>query len=200
MEYELQLIEREPCHHGFLTLARYRLRHALFRGGMSQVLARERIEPLEAAAILLYDPATEQVVMVEQFRIGALEAQSGAWLTEPVGGMVGPGESPIDVARREADEEAGCQVSLVEPMCRFYVSPGVSGERVHLFCGCCAAPADGGIHGLAHEGEDIRVVVLEVAEAFRRVTDGRIQTTTGIIAVQWLALHHQRLRRIWLGQ
>jgi ADP-ribose pyrophosphatase len=189
--------EHRICHAGFLTLARYRLRHRLYGGGWSELITRERIEHLNSAAILLYDPSRDQVVMVEQFRIGALECGPGAWVVEPPGGVVAAGEDPATVAVREAREETGCLVTDVQPIASFHVSPGVAAERIHLFCGRTDATSAGGIHGLASEGEDIRVLVLDAPQALDDVRTGRMDTMTAIIALQWLELNRPRLRAIW---
>ena len=51
----------------------------------------------------------------------------------------------------------------------------------------------------AHEGEDIRVSPLPTAEALAALAEGRIANSMSIIALQWLALNHEALRRRWLG-
>ena len=197
MDLGIEVRERCICHAGFLTLVRYRLRHGLFGGGWSDVMTRERIEHLNAAAVLLYDPCRDQVVMVEQFRIGAMECGPGAWVVEPPGGVIASGESPAAVAVREAEEETGCRITDLEPIASFHVSPGVAAERLHLFCGRTDATRAEGIHGLAAEGEDIRVLVLDVNQALADLRAGRMDTMTAIIALQWLALNRKCLRRAW---
>jgi ADP-ribose pyrophosphatase len=194
MEYAIELLERRSCHSGFLTLAHYRLRHSLYRGGWSSIIERECVEHMNAAAVLLYDPARDQVVMVEQFRIGALDRGQGAWLVEPAGGVVEPGCDPAKVALREALEETGCVAWGIEPIASFHVSPGVTAQRLHLFCACIDASQAGGVHGIAGEGEDIRVLVLDADHAIAGIGTGRLDTMTAIMALQWLALHRKRLR------
>ncbi len=197
MNYTVDLLDTETLYDGFLKLNRYRLRHALFAGGTSPVLVRERIERLRASSVLLYDPDREQVVLVEQFRIGALGQRQRPWLLETVGGYIPAGETPEEVARREALEETGCRLTALEPICTFMVSPGTSVDRIHLFCGRVDASAAAGIHGLEEEGEDIRVVVMEVDEALAELYGGRADSTSLIIGLQWLALHREALRRRW---
>jgi hypothetical protein len=68
---EVEILEREVCYQGFYRLERLRLRHRLFAGGMSPPIVREVIEKGDVAAVLLYDPKRDEVVMIEQFRIGA---------------------------------------------------------------------------------------------------------------------------------
>jgi ADP-ribose pyrophosphatase len=193
------VLAKEVCYRGFFRLERYRLRHTLFAGGWSEELDRELLERGHAAAVLLYDPACDAVVLVEQFRIGALASPRGPWLIEIVAGIVGPGESGADVARREAVEEAGCTAQDLIPICDYLVSPGGSSERIALFCARVDSRNAGGIHGLAHEGEDIRVRVVPFAEALDMVRDGRIDSASPIIALQWLALNRTEVRRRWLG-
>jgi ADP-ribose pyrophosphatase len=197
MEKQTDILSRDTVFRGFLRVDRYRLRHSLFAGGWSAELTRERVEGLRAAAVLLYDPDTDQVVMIEQFRIGAHESGKGAWLLEPVGGYVPPAEDSADVARREAMEEAGCEVADLIPIGEFYLSPGTTAERISLFVGRVHAPSASGIHGLEHEGEDIRVEVLAADDAIRELYTGRANSTTAIITLQWLAMNRRAVRDRW---
>jgi ADP-ribose pyrophosphatase len=189
----VEILDAQETRVGFLRIKSLRLRHGLFQGGMGPELRRDRLEGLGAASVLLYDPALDQVVLLEQFRIGALEAGSGAWLLETVGGHIGPGELAPEVARRESMEEAGAQLLELIPICRFYVSPGLSDEVISLFCGLVDASLLGGVHGLDDEGEDIRVLVMDARAAIGELYHGRANSTSVIIALQWLAMHRQRL-------
>jgi ADP-ribose pyrophosphatase len=199
MDYKFNIIQTETLTDGFLPVKRYRLRHSLFAGGDSQELVRERVEGYRAASLLPYDPIRDEVVLVEQFRIGAIEDPAGAWILEITGGILeGEEHSFEQIARKETMEEAGCQVDEIVSICEFMVSPGTSSERIHLFCGLVDSSKAEGIHGLDHEGEDIRVVVLPALEAIKGVESGRINSTASIIALQWLALNRDDLRRCWV--
>jgi len=198
MDYKFKTLHIETLTDGFLPLKRYRLEHSLFAGGNSDELIRERVEGYSAASLLPYDPVRDEVVLIEQFRIGAIEDTAGPWILEVVGGIIEGADSPEDVARREAVEEAGCQVDELIPICEFMVSPGTSSERIHLFCGRVDASKAEGIHGLEHEGEDIGVVVLSAEDAIAGIASGKINSTASIIALQWLALNRDDLRGRWL--
>ncbi len=200
MDYRIEILAREVCFEGFLKLVRYRLRHGLFRGGWSAPVVRERLEGLRAVAVLLYDPNRDQVVLVEQFRIGALEGGRGAWTLEPVGGVVEPGRDSARVVAQEAMEEAGCEIRALESIGTFLVSPGISDDRVGLFCGCVDAGSAGGVYGLQREGEDTRVVIVDLEQAIQELFAGRINTTTAIITIQWLVLNRDRLRSAWISR
>ena len=65
---------------------------------------------------------------------------------------------------------------------------------MHLFCALVDSRGVGGIHGLAEEGEDIRVQVLSLAEARQALSDGRLDNAASIIALQWLLLNGQHVR------
>lgn len=191
---EYQVLTRQICYEGFFRLERLGLVHSLHGGGMSPVLSREIVERGDVAAVLLYDPRLDRVVMIEQFRVGAMGDSRGPWLLEIVAGLIEPGETPEDVARREAVEEAGCVIQALEPITRFYATPAKSSERSYLYCGLVDAANVGGVHGLVHEGEDIRVVPFAAEEALALVDDGTINSAWPIIALQWLARHRERLR------
>jgi ADP-ribose pyrophosphatase len=194
---DVELISRETFFERYSRLHVLHLRHRLFRGGWSRQIEREVFERKSAAAVLPYDPARDEVVLVEQFRPGAYAAKLPCFQLEPVAGAVEPGQDPIEVARREAREEAGCDIRAFEPICTYTVSPGYSTEIVFTWCGLVDARRIGGLHGQAHEDEDIRVHVLTFENAMKRLVSGECQYALTIIALQWLALHRERLRELW---
>lgn len=195
--HQFEILEKETCYQGFFKLMRYRLKHTLFAGGWSEALVREVLERGHAAAVLPYDPLHEQVVLIEQFRPGALADPQGAWLWEIVAGILEPGETATEVASREAIEETGCHVTDLIPINHFFVSPGSTTETTALFCGRVDATQAAGIHGCVEEHEDIRVQVVALTTALDMLTAGRIRFAPAIIALQWLALHHQQVKQQW---
>lgn len=205
-ERDVEVESRETVFSGYFRVDQYRLRHRLFAGGWSGSFGREVFERGHAVAIILYDPDRDLVVLIEQFRIGAfvavrsephLAGTAGPWLLEVVAGIIDEGESPEEVARREAVEEAGCEVTALEPACRFLLSPGVTSESLTLFCGRIRAAGVGGIHGLKDEHEDIRVLAVPAAEAFRWLEEGRFANATALVAMLWFRLKHEDIRRKW---
>ena len=195
---EVEILERRTEFRAFLRLDALRLRHRLFGGGWSGEIRRELFVRGAAVGALLYDPERGAVVLVEQFRVGALAAGFAPWMTEIVAGLVEPDEEPEAVARREAREEAGATLGEIVVLPHYVFSPGCSDETVQLFCARVDSRGLGGVHGLADEHEDIRVVVMSVAEALARCADGRIANALTLIALYWLALHRDELDRRWL--
>ena len=194
---DVEVVEREACFRGFYQLDRLHLRHRLFAGGMGKLINRELFVRHDAVCVLPYDPQRDCVVLIEQFRIGALDKSANPWLIELVAGLIDKDEQPEEVARREAVEEAGLELAELWPLTQYYPSPGGSDERVHLYVGRCDSRAAGGVHGLEEEGEDIRVLVWSLDEALAALDDGRIDNAASIIALQWLALNRDKVRERW---
>lgn len=194
---DIDIIERETCFRGFYRLERIKLRHRQYAGGMGPQLTRELFVRHDAVCVLPYDPQRDEVVLIEQFRVGAMEKVANPWLLELVAGLIDKDEEPEEVARREAIEEADLTLTSLWPITQYFPSPGGSNERVHLFVGRCSSEGAGGVHGLAEEGEDIRVQVMALEDALSAVRDGRIDNAASIIALQWLALNREEVRGMW---
>ena len=193
----VEIIRRENCFKGFYRLDRVHLRHELFVGGLGREISRELFVRHDAVCVLPYDPQRDEVVLIEQFRVGALDKTSNPWLIELVAGLIDKDEEPEEVAHREAQEEAGLTFSAIWPITRYFPSPGGSDEFVHLYLGRCSSEGVGGLHGLAEEGEDIRVRVWSFHAALQAVRDGQIANAASIIALQWLALNRDEVRGLW---
>lgn len=195
-EKEFEIIDEAPLYRGFFNLSRIRLRHTLFQGGWSEPLDRELFHRGRCVAVVPYDPKTDRVVLIEQFRIGALGVKDDPWLLEIVAGAIEEGESPEEVARRETLEEAGCEIRELIRIGEFFATPGGCSERITLFCGLIDSEGAGGVHGLAEEQEDIRAFAVDFAEAMAFVENGLIDSATPVVGLQWLALNRERLRSL----
>ncbi|EOU9519910.1 ADP-ribose diphosphatase [Cronobacter turicensis] len=194
---DVEIIARERLYRGFFSLDLYRFRHRLFNGEMSGEVRREIFERGHAAVLLPFDPVRDEVVLIEQIRIAAFDTSDTPWLLELVAGMIEPGETVEEVARREAEEEAGLSVGRVKTFMSYLASPGGTSERLSLLVGEVDATTAQGIHGLADENEDIRVHVVSREQAYQWVEEGRIDNAASVIALQWLQLHYQALRNEW---
>ncbi len=194
---DIKIIEKKILYQGYFKLIGYRLKHKLFAGGWSSELQREILERGHAAAVLPYDPIRDQVVMIEQFRPGAIGHPNGAWLWEIVAGILEPRETPSEVVYREAIEEIGCPVSDLIHICDFFVSPGSSNETTALYCGRVDTSQAGGIQGLSTEHEDIQVHVVSLKTALYMLENNKIHFAPALIALHWLALHVDEIKASW---
>ncbi|EKA96719.1 TPA: ADP-ribose diphosphatase [Proteus mirabilis] len=195
---DVELISKKTLYKGFFRMNEYRFKHRLFKGGWSAEVKREVFERGHAGVLLAYDPKRDEVVLIEQIRIPAYETSQTPWLLEVIAGMVEEGESPEEVVRREATEEAGITIGRCKPIVSYLSSPGGTSERMYVYVGEVDATTATGIHGLACENEDIRVHVVSREEAYQWVEEGIIDNAASVIALQWLQLHHVTLRKDWL--
>jgi len=182
----VKVLSKEVPYKGFLCVEKYSLQHQCFEGGWSKPLSRELMLRKHAVAVLLHDPARNTLVLLEQFRIGALSDHESPWLLELVAGLIDSEESPEQVAIRECQEEAGCRVDKLDKIRELYLSPGASNEKLFLYYAQIDTSNLGGVHGLDSEGEDIRVHVLPCEQAFALLENGQINNAIAIIALQWL--------------
>lgn len=153
-------------------------------------MTRELFVRQHAVAVLPWDPRREEVLLVEQFRVGAVEGRRSPWCLELIAGICDqPGERLDEVARREAREEAGLVLNELTPLYDYMASPGGSNERLQLFAAQADLSAAGGIHGSADENENIRVVTAALEEVPELMASGLVDNAPALIALQWLLRH-----------
>ena len=194
---DVEILDKKRVYEGVFRIDRYQCRHRLFKGGWTDVLTRELFERGHAVGVLLFDPHRDKVVLIEEFRIGALHHHATPWLIEIVAGVMNPGESPEEVALRESIEESGLAPTELMPILNYLVSPGGTTEKVWLFCGKVDSSKAGGIFGLPAEHEDIRVHVFNTVDAYQAVEEGTVVNAMTIIALQWLQINEHRVKEYW---
>lgn len=194
---DVEILAVENRHRGFFALDRFRLRHRRFDGAWSAEFHREMFRPPGAVAVLPYDPDRDRLVLIEQFRLGAHLVGRAAWLIEVVGGMAEPGRTARQVAEAELTEETGLTARDLVPITRYMPSPGTSTESIEMLCARVDSAAAGGVHGLDHENEDIRVLTVSADAVPALLEGGRLDNAHTVIALQWFLLNRDRLRRLW---
>jgi ADP-ribose diphosphatase len=115
----------------------------------------------------------EQVVLVRQPRVGA-----GGLLLELPAGMVDPGETPLECARRELREETGLHGGEWVEAAAFYTSPGYCDEKLYLFIATGLEEGDASPEG-TEEIEVVRVPLAEVPGLLDDVEDAK--TLAGLL-------------------
>jgi len=192
---QFTIINETTPYQGFFSLKTFELKHTLYKGGWSNTITRELFHRGNCVAVLLYDPNRDEVVIIEQFRIGALQMPDQAWLLEIVAGAIEQGETAEEVAYRESVEEAGCEIQELVKINDFFTSPGGTSELLTLFYGKVDTSNIGGIHGLDHEDEDIAVTAMKFDDVYQLLLDGKILSAIPIIAIQWLFINRDKLRQ-----
>lgn len=195
-QQDVEILATERVYDGFYKMDRLQLRHKTFAGDWSQPITRELMNRHDAVCVLLWDPDADTIVICEQFRIGSLN-EASPWLYELVAGLIDKDESPEEVGRREAVEEAGVDIGRMKFLYRYQPSPGGSNETVYLYIAQASLPECGGVFGLAEESEDIRTHIIARNEAMNWINDGRIANAASLLALQWLDFHQQALRQEW---
>lgn len=188
--------QTHTLYEGHSTLRQYALAIEYYDGSTSDIFQRECLEKYHVAGVLPYDVVQDKVVLIEQFRIGALADPHSPWQIEIVAGIVDKaGESVVDLAARELAEETGLQARSIQPIYNYWVSPGGCDEQVSLFWADVNSDEAAAFCGLKAEHEDIRVLVVTYEEAQAMMQQGVICNSLTIIALQWLALHKERIKK-----
>lgn len=197
MEHSYQILDEQQAYRGFFKINRYQLQHSSYEGGDCPPIVRERLEGLGVTSVLLFDPVLDEVVLVEQFRIGLAGLVSPPWCLETVSGYCDKEhESPADVAKREAIEESGCEIKAMKLIGEFYVSPGISVEKLSLYVACVDASKAMGIHGLEEEGEEIKVIRMPWEQAEQEMFK-TLNSTSIVVAMQWMQMNREKLIDEW---
>lgn len=196
-QQDVEIISTDEVYRGFFRVQVATLRHKLFAGGWSEVMRREIMDRGNAVVVIPYDPVRDEVVLLEQFRVGAIATSATPWLRELVAGMVEPGEEQVDVAARELQEEAGLTAKSLHYALSYLSSPGGMTERIFIYLAQVDSSEANRYGGLASEHEDIRVERLPRTQVMQMLEDGIIDNAASVIGMQWLGLHLNRFRREW---
>ncbi|MQX51751.1 NUDIX domain-containing protein [Alcanivorax sediminis] len=195
---DVEILERETPFQGFFRVDALTLRHRQYEGGWGKPIRRELFVRPRAAAVLPYDPVRGEILLVEQFRVGALEWRASPWCLELIAGLADKeGESAEDLIRREAVEEGGLTLGAMETVAQYMPSPGGTDERLHVFVGQADLEGAGGIFGCPEEGEDIRALTVPVEQIPALLESGLVDNAASLIALQWLLLHRAELDARW---
>ena len=198
MDGKIEVLGQEWLSQGFMKLAKYTVQHERFNGSMLGPFTREIVMRTTAVGVLPYDPVTDKILLIEQFRLAAHLAGMPAWQREVIAGLSDKDETPEDLARREAIEEANCKVTDLVEMMRYLVSPGMTNEVLTLYCGRMDSSQSAGVHGLAAEQEDIRSTLFDAREIPALLEHGTTGNGPLIVALYWMQANRERLRKLWL--
>jgi len=194
----VDILGEETVWNGRFPLQRITFRKRRFDGGEGGVLAWELWRRGFAVAILPYDPWTDRVALIEQFRIAALAAALDPIVTECPAGLLDPGESEEATAIRELREETGLETDRLSRIGKYILTQGGCDETISLYAARVRLDNDTATHhGLEHEHEDIRLKIVGADEAIAMLDDNRIENATAALCLGWLARRRDMLRKDW---
>ena len=184
---QTRIRDRTALHEGFLKVYRYEFEVERYSGETARI-TWELMERGHSVAVLGHDPQRDEVVLVNEFRPGLLVCGEYPYTDNLVAGAIEPGESAIDAAVREMQEEAG--LALLDPVlihAGAYVSSGGTSEKISLVYGRVDTIAAGGIHGAPTQREQTLAVVLPGEVFIERVRSGAINDFKTLLAGYWFA-------------
>lgn len=135
-----------------------------------------------AAAIvpLLSDAGAEDpsILLIKQYRY----ATNGS-IWEIPAGLIDPGESPAECARRELREEVGAEAAELDYLTTIYTTPGFTDERIHIFL------ATGLTVGATHHEADefIEVKALPLSRILEMIRDSELVDGKSVAALLYVA-------------
>ncbi len=195
MAKRVEIIRSQQVFDDVFKIDAAQLRYERQNGMMSAEVRRLNFNRGDSVAVVLHDALTDTVIFTEQFRYPA-QTKGQGWVLELPAGSVEPDEvdDPMKTLRRELLEEIGYSVQRFHKISTFFVSPGGTSERIHLYY-AAIMPSDhvaaGG--GVASEGEDVRTVVMDTQAALDKITTGEIMDAKTIIGLQWLQINKDKL-------
>jgi ADP-ribose pyrophosphatase len=155
-----------------------RLRRDTVRMPDGDGVARDILEHPGAVAVLALDKAG-RVLLIRQYRhpVGRLLWEIPAGLRDVAG------EPPHVTAERELLEEAGYRAAEWHTLVDFFPSPGISTERVRIFCarGLSRVPESERTFVPVHEEAHLLVAWVDLDELVARVLAGQLHNgVTGL--------------------
>lgn len=162
------------------------------RDGTTVTLVREVYDFGDGCVVLPYDPERGTVLLARQFRLPVYLREGDGFFIEACAGLLDDND-PETAVRKEAEEELGLRLRDVRPLFTGYSSPGAVAEKMSFFT-APYSPADrisdGG--GEAHEGEDIEVLELPLADALAMIRSGEIRDSKTIALLLWTEAEYAR--------
>lgn len=118
------------------------------------------------------------ILLLRQYRYAA-----GGEIWEVPAGIIEPGESWEDCARRELEEEAGVKAGKLISLTTIHTTPGFTNEEIHLYAAFDLAPG----RVRTDDDEFLQVVRLPLSRALAMVRTGEISDGKSLVAILYAA-------------
>ena len=189
-KYKIKNIKN--LHQGFFSLKEINFTHKKHNGDWTPVIKREIFGGAHVSAVLPYDPIKKKILLLRQFRAGAIKRGHDPMMLEIVAGMIDEGETPSDTAKRECFEETGERVKALTSIYSYYPSPGSSESYYHSYLAEINAFEGERFFGQTNENEDILVKSYSIAEVRSFLKEKKIINALSLLALQWFFLEYYK--------
>ena len=192
MKLKYKIINKKNLYSGFFSLDKYEFIHEKHNGEWTSTVEREVFSGAHVSTLLPYDPIKKEIILIQQFRAGALSRYDENYLLEIVAGIIDEGENPEQTAIRECFEETGCEVKKIHPIQSYFPAPGSSESFYHIYLGEIQAFDGERIKGLEKENEDILVKSFKIDEVRQMLKEKKIMNGLTLVALQWFFLEYYK--------
>jgi nudix-type nucleoside diphosphatase (YffH/AdpP family) len=166
---------------------------ATIRLAEGRVMRREIEDHGAAACVLPYDPERKTAMLVRQFRAPVFLAAHQEETLEAIAGIV-EDPDPIACARREALEEAGLELGMLEHVVTGWTMPGISTERMSFYLATYSAADRVRPRGGRSAGEEsVTPIELGLSELAAMADTGRLVDVKTLLLTQTLRLRRPQL-------
>jgi ADP-ribose pyrophosphatase len=191
MKLKYKILNKINLYSGFFNLNKYEFIHQKHDGRWTDKIEREIFSGSHVSALLPYDPARKEIILIQQFRVGSLPRDDD-YLYEVTAGIIDKGENAEETAKRECFEESGCKVNKIIPIQGYFPSPGSTEEYYNLFLGEVNSFDGERIMGLESENENILVKSFKLNEVKKMLQDKKIKNGLTLVALQWFFLEYYK--------
>ncbi len=134
-----------------------------------------------AAAVVPVVPGDPEprILLLKQYRYAA-----GKTLWEIPAGVLEPGESAIECARRELWEETGAVAESLEPMITIFTTPGFTDEQIQLFL---AQGVSRQREPTPDADEFLEVVEVPLSRVLEIIARGELNDAKSVVAILYAA-------------
>ncbi|AHC50545.1 NUDIX hydrolase [Sulfolobus acidocaldarius SUSAZ] len=131
-----------------------------------------------------------RIILIKQYR-----PILGKWLYELPAGTIEEGENEDLTARRELEEEIGYVPLKLFKVLKFYVSPGIATELMHLYIATNLTKSTQKLE----EYEVIEPFELSIDEAIKMIDEGKIEDGKTILSLLFISRKYQEIRSLLQG-
>ena len=183
----VEVVKIEPIHVGWSRFSIF-----TFRLDDGSLIRREIEDHGRAASVLPYDPERRVALLARQFR-APVHLAGAPDILEPPAGLIDAGESADDCARREAMEEVGVRLDVLEPLESYWASPGSTTEYSTLFLAPYTAADRIEAGGGTDDHENVEVLETPLSQLAAMVDRGELHDLKLLALIQTLRLRRPEL-------